>query len=194
MKTPKFKVKSLIKELKEILRQLNNSNLPFTVLEIHLFGSVLHEQKYVNDMDLLIVYNDIADSEYVKKSLYKLFFNDEQKFNILCVKKNMIKDGYIFIDSSLKSMKINSFLIWDCNNRDFVKNIESIDNKKKYQYVKRELNDFLEDIYYLMKNKDLPEKISRLSPVLNDSYSQLIVKLLKAKKILKEFKSEYRNT
>ena len=45
-----------------------------------------------------------------------------------------------------------------------------------------------------MKNKDLPEKISRLSPVLNDSYSQLIEKLLKAKKILKEFKSEYRNT
>ena len=134
MKTnQKYEAKSLINELAEIMGQLDKSDLPFTILEIYIFGSILHEQKYINDLDLLFVYEDKTDSRNIKRVLYQLLFKDEQKFNILCIKKDMIKNGYIFIDSSIKSMKINCFLIWDCNNRDFVKNIESIDYKKKYQ-------------------------------------------------------------
>jgi len=192
MKTnQKYEAKSLINELAEILEQLDKTDLPFTILEIYIFGSILHEQKYINDLDLLIVYEDKADSRYIKRMLYQLLFKDEQKFNILCTKKDMIKNGYIFIDSSIKSMKINSFLIWDNNEKDIINNFESINAAEKLQYVIRELNDFLEDIQYLMREMEFQKEISHFIPDINDTYWQIIEKLQKAKKVLKKLKTNY---
>ena len=77
-------------------------------------------------------------------------------------------------------MKINSFLIWDKNEKDIINNFEFIDVSERLQYVTRELNDFLEDIQYLMKKMELQKKISDFTPDINDTYWQIIEKLLKA--------------
>ena len=88
-------------------------------------------------------------------------------------------------------MKINSFLIWDKNEKDIINNLESVDAAERLQYVTRELNDFLEDIQYLMKKMELQKEISHLTPDINDTYWQIIEKLLKAKKVLKKLKTNY---
>lgn len=44
----------------------------FTGIEIYIFGSILYSKTYLNDLDLLIVYNDKIDLAELKDKLCKI--------------------------------------------------------------------------------------------------------------------------
>ncbi|MDR6548139.1 putative nucleotidyltransferase [Chryseobacterium rhizosphaerae] len=79
------------KELREINSILINSSI---IMECYLFGSILHNSKLANDIDILIIYKCIDNVKYIKKSflslsstyplhLIFLSYSEEGEFNFI---------------------------------------------------------------------------------------------------------------
>ncbi|WP_433630185.1 hypothetical protein [Chryseobacterium cucumeris] len=84
-----------IKLIKKELNEIKNVLLHNTIMvECYLFGSILKEPKFANDLDILIIYKNIDHVKYIKESfssfsaiypLHLIFFSysEEKEFNFI---------------------------------------------------------------------------------------------------------------
>ncbi len=142
---PKYEKKKLIHELSNITQNINKLNLQALIDAIYVFGSVLHEEKLVHDIDLLIIYE--FDSKQKKKwrefnqnltirlktSLIKKYESLKEKYSSILKKFRFkllelkLNEKEILIKSKelrkeLKIPQFHKFIIEDLETQELIKN------------------------------------------------------------------------
>jgi len=144
-----FERKLLLEKLSNIIKEIDKKELLAIIKSIYVFGSILHEKRYIGDIDLIVVY----EFSPIQKLYWKRFKNYfvKQIRPLLLKKLDLIKKKY----SKVLNQYRTDLKIQGLDERDIQLKI----SKKRKKLSIPHLNTFMLDdleIREILKNQKFP--------------------------------------